>query len=53
MLSKIAASLDCDLAEFFFSHEKKISASEIAFKEMIDLVVKEKLEHLLKEKSGG
>jgi transcriptional regulator with XRE-family HTH domain len=53
ILSKIAAGLDCDLAGFFFSARTKISASEIAFKEMIDLVVKEKLEHLLKEKSGG
>jgi transcriptional regulator with XRE-family HTH domain len=52
ILSKIARGLDCDIADFFSPDEKKISASEIAFKEMIDLIVKEKLRDLLKEQGG-
>lgn len=52
ILTKIARGLDCDIADFFFRDEKNLSASEIAFKEMIDLIVREKLRDLLKEQGG-
>ncbi len=50
-LSRIADGLNCEVADFFHRNERKISASEVALKEMIDLIVKEKLEVLLKEKA--
>lgn len=52
ILSRIAAGLGCDVADFFRFDDRKISASEVALKEMIDLIVKEKLEALLKERTS-
>jgi transcriptional regulator with XRE-family HTH domain len=50
ILSKIADGLGCDISEFFAEGKKKILASHLALDEMIDLIVKEKLERLLQEK---
>lgn len=52
ILSRIAVGLGCEVADFFRQDERKISASEVALKEMIELIVKEKLELLLMEKIG-
>jgi transcriptional regulator with XRE-family HTH domain len=51
ILSKIAKGLGCDVSDFFLSDRKKTSPEELAFREMIDLVVREKLEELLKKGS--
>ena len=50
MLSKIAAGLDCDIADFFIKEIPVVSPSRIALTEMIDTIVKERLEILLRNK---
>jgi transcriptional regulator with XRE-family HTH domain len=50
ILTKIADGLGCEISEFFADEKKKISASHLALDEMIDMIVKEKLERLLQEK---
>lgn len=50
MLSKIAAGLDCSISDFFVSSEKKVSATQIALSEMIDMIIKERLETILRER---
>jgi transcriptional regulator with XRE-family HTH domain len=49
MLTKIAAGLKCDIADFFVKEKKEIPASQIALTEMIEMIIREKLEHILKE----
>ena len=49
MLTKIASGLNCDIADFFVKAKKEIPASQIALTEMIEMIVREKLEHILKE----
>ena len=49
MLTKIASGLNCDIADFFAKEKKEIPASQIALTEMIEMIVREKLEHILKE----
>ncbi|MGB7294256.1 MAG: helix-turn-helix transcriptional regulator [Candidatus Aminicenantales bacterium] len=51
ILSKIAAGLDCDISDLFFTERKQISPAEFAFREMIDLIVREKLEDVLKKRA--
>ncbi|HDJ24085.1 MAG TPA: XRE family transcriptional regulator [Candidatus Aminicenantes bacterium] len=51
ILSKIAQALGCDISEFFTTPQKEVHAAEIALREMIDLLVRERLESFLKEKS--
>lgn len=46
ILGRIARGLDCDISEFFQRDERPASASEIALTEMIDLIVKDRLEKL-------
>ncbi|RLE02430.1 MAG: hypothetical protein DRJ11_07185 [Candidatus Aminicenantes bacterium] len=50
ILTKIARALDCDLPDFFVPQQKEVQAAEIALREMIELLVKERLDSLLKEK---
>ncbi len=50
MLSKIARALNCDISEFFVSNDQQLSASQIAIQEMIDMIIKERLEQILKER---
>ena len=50
MLSKIAAGLDCDIADFFIKESPAVSPSRIALTEIIDTIVTESLEILLKNK---
>lgn len=49
MLTKIASGLKCDIADFFVKEKKEIAASQIALTEMIEMIIREKLEHILKE----
>jgi transcriptional regulator with XRE-family HTH domain len=50
ILSKIAQGLDCDISDFFASENQRISPSRIALTEMIEMIVKERLEAILAEK---
>jgi len=50
LLNKLAQALECDISEFFFLDREERSPSLLAFEEMIDLLVKEKVEKILKEK---
>jgi transcriptional regulator with XRE-family HTH domain len=50
ILSKIASGLDSDIAEFFVKRKEDESASQIALNEMIDMIIRERLENLLAEK---
>jgi transcriptional regulator with XRE-family HTH domain len=50
MLSKIAVALGCDIADFFVRPEAKVSASQIALEEMIDTIIKERLENIFAER---
>jgi transcriptional regulator with XRE-family HTH domain len=52
MLSKIAFGLDCDISDFFNKDAPAVSPSRIALTEMIDIIVKERLEKLLKDTVG-
>lgn len=49
ILSKIAVALECDISQFFAADERPVSPSQIALTEMIELIVREKLENILKE----
>jgi transcriptional regulator with XRE-family HTH domain len=51
MLSKIAFGLGCDVSDFFKKEVPLVSPSQIALTEMIDTIVKARLESLLKEKN--
>lgn len=50
LLAKLAQALECDIADFFLGNRQERSPSLLAFEEMIDLLVKEKVEKILKEK---
>lgn len=49
ILSKIASALECEISHFFVSDERPISPSQIALTEMIEMIVREKLENILRE----
>lgn len=51
MLSKISRGLGCSIADLFAVDKKKISSSQIAVNEIIDLLIEERLEAILREKS--
>lgn len=53
LLTKLAKALECDLTEFFLVDREQKSPSLLAFEEMIDLLVREKVERILKEKIKG
>ena len=46
ILNRIAGGLDCDISDFFQSTDSAASAMEIALSEVIDLIVKERLDAL-------
>ena len=50
ILTKIARALNCDLPDFFVAQQKEVHAAEIALREMIDLLVRERLDSFIKEK---
>lgn len=50
LLNKLARALECDVGEFFLSPQEEKSPSLLAFEEMIDLLVKEKVEKILQQK---
>jgi len=50
ILSKIAHALECDISEFFISDKTKVSPSHIALSEMIEMIIEERLESILKER---
>lgn len=50
LLTKLAQALECDLTEFFLADREKKSPSMLAFEEMIDLLVREKVEKILRER---
>lgn len=50
MLTKIAAGLDCEISDFFLKENRSVSPSRIALTEIIDTIVRERLDNLLKEK---
>jgi transcriptional regulator with XRE-family HTH domain len=47
MISKIAAALGCDVSEFFNRETGTRPASEAALQEMIDMVIKSRLDNIL------
>lgn len=49
VLMKIAQGLECEITEFFLPDHSDISPSRIAFEEVIEMIVKEKLEKLLEQ----
>ncbi len=51
ILNKIAQGLECDISDFFVSNKNKISASHIALSEMIEMIIEERLESILEERS--
>jgi len=51
VLSKIAAGLRCEISDFFLNADKKVSPSHIAMNEMIETIIRERLEDILREKS--
>lgn len=50
LLTKLARALECEVTEFFLVDREKKSPSLLAFEEMIDLLVKEKVEKILRER---
>ncbi|MGQ9470063.1 MAG: helix-turn-helix domain-containing protein [Candidatus Aminicenantales bacterium] len=50
LLTKLAQALECDIPDFFSRDREERSPSLLAFEEMISLLVKEKVEKILKEK---
>jgi len=51
ILNKIAHALECDISDLFISDKTKNSPSHIALSEMIEIVIEERLESILKEKT--
>jgi len=49
ILSKIAFALDSEISAFFLPDERPVSPSQIALTELIEMIVREKLENVLKE----
>jgi transcriptional regulator with XRE-family HTH domain len=47
ILSKIAQGLECELPAFFAFEEARISPSQIALTEMIDTLIKDRLDSLM------
>jgi len=50
ILSKVAAGLECDVSDFFTSGRREVRPEQIALDEMIDLIIKERLEKILEER---
>lgn len=50
ILSKIAKGLNCDIYEFFVYNRKNVSASHIALDEIINTIIREKIDKILTEK---
>ncbi len=50
ILNKIARGLECDISEFFVSEKAEVSPAQIALSEMIEMLIEERLESILKEK---
>jgi transcriptional regulator with XRE-family HTH domain len=50
LLTKLARALECDISDFFLADLGKKSPSLLAFEEMIDLLVREKVEKILRER---
>jgi transcriptional regulator with XRE-family HTH domain len=50
ILSKIAQGLSCEISELFVIREKEVSPSQIALTEMIETLIRDRLETLLAEK---
>ncbi len=49
-LLKIAKALNCEVSDFFTSSKNTVSASHIALDELIDMLIKERLEKILNDK---
>ncbi|MBD3414118.1 MAG: helix-turn-helix domain-containing protein [Candidatus Aminicenantes bacterium] len=49
ILNKIALGLDCDVSDFFISIQAEVSPSRIALNEMIEMIIKERLDSILKD----
>jgi transcriptional regulator with XRE-family HTH domain len=52
ILSKIAAALECEIPQFFSAEEIRIAPSQIALNEMIETLIRDRLDELLKERPG-
>jgi len=52
ILSKIAAALDCEITALFAAAEASVSPSHIALTELIDTLIKERLESLTKPRAS-
>ena len=50
ILTKIATGLECDISELFVKNERGVSPSQIALNEMIDTIIRERLDSLMKER---
>ena len=51
ILTKIARGLDCEISEFFASNNSKISPSQIALTEMIEMIIRERVGTILSEQN--
>ena len=51
ILTKIARGLDCEISEFFASDNSKISPSQIALTEMIEMIIRERVETILSDQN--
>ena len=49
ILTKIAWGLECEISDFFVSDVSKISPSQIALTEMIEMIIRERVETILLE----
>jgi transcriptional regulator with XRE-family HTH domain len=51
ILSKIARGLECEISDFFESETPSVSPSQIALTEMIEMIIRERVETILSEQN--
>ena len=49
ILSKVAEGLGCEISHLFAEPERPVSPSQIAINEIIEMIIRERLESILKE----
>ncbi len=51
ILTKIARGLEYEISEFFVSDSSQVSPSQIALTEMIEMIIRERVETILSEQN--
>lgn len=51
ILNKIAQGLDCEVTEFFLAESPSVSPTQIALTEMIEMIIRERVETILSEQN--